>query len=480
MPNLIEAALASVLLHVLLDIPYVFGVVGGFVLSAASPVARTPVLRLHDRGFGVAKGIPALVMAAASFDIALSISSFGVALGVGLAASDASTAWVVARGPAELAAGAAYGATAGLLLGRYVLCCPREGIQGTPPTMCTATALAVAAAAVLGGKAVGFSGGGAFAVITFGLCLQLSWSREEQRQALTPLTSHGGGSDAEASPAVGTSKAAQLPASASDEQDEETPSTSAKAQSAEVPLPRSHTGPGDIAVWRAGVHVALRQVWAVAQPLLFATVGAAVDVYAVEGRIWGLTVLVVLLALAARGSVAFGVLSCETFLNTRERLFVALACLPKATVQAAIGSLALDAARSQDAGDAEVRAGQLVLNAAVVSIMITAPLGALLIALSGPKLLTKHGGGSGSDEGEEESEDCEDCITVSHAAADLDQGGTDASRADCAAGNTSATEARAQESGNDMQLVQLVTKEAAAATAGDVELVRSRTKEDTL
>ena len=147
-----------------------------------------------------------------------------------------------------------------------------------------------------------------------------------------------------------------------------------------------------ITAWRTGVSAALKQVWAVAQPVLFASVGAAADLSAVEGRFVGLAVLVVLLALAARCCITFGVLSCEAFLNWRERLFVTLAWLPKATVQAAIGSLALDAARSQDAGDTEVRAGQILLTTAVMSILLTAPLGALAIAMSGPKLLSTDSG----------------------------------------------------------------------------------------
>jgi NhaP-type Na+/H+ or K+/H+ antiporter len=70
----------------------------------------------------------------------------------------------------------------------------------------------------------------------------------------------------------------------------------------------------------------------------------------------------------------------------RERLFVALAWLPKATVQAAVGPVALDLARGRS-DPATVAMATTVLTIAVLSILITAPLGALLIAVTGPKLL---------------------------------------------------------------------------------------------
>ena len=69
-----------------------------------------------------------------------------------------------------------------------------------------------------------------------------------------------------------------------------------------------------------------------------------------------------------------------TPLNRKERLFCVIAYLPKATVQAAIGSVPLALG---------LPCGQLVLSVAVLAILITAPLGALGMDLTYRKLLSK-------------------------------------------------------------------------------------------
>jgi NhaP-type Na+/H+ or K+/H+ antiporter len=88
-------------------------------------------------------------------------------------------------------------------------------------------------------------------------------------------------------------------------------------------------------------------------------------------------VIVLLGALCFR---AIGVVLCtiKTNLNMKERIFCVLAYLPKATVQAAIGSMPLAMG---------LACGKIVLTGAVLAILITAPLGALGIDLSYKKLL---------------------------------------------------------------------------------------------
>ncbi|XP_053533569.1 sodium/hydrogen exchanger 9B2-like [Ictalurus punctatus] len=78
---------------------------------------------------------------------------------------------------------------------------------------------------------------------------------------------------------------------------------------------------------------------------------------------------------------------CAGF-DLKEKIFIALAWMPKATVQAAIGSTALDTARVKQDEECQ-RFGMDVLSVAVLSILITAPLGALLIGLCGPRLLRR-------------------------------------------------------------------------------------------
>lgn len=75
-------------------------------------------------------------------------------------------------------------------------------------------------------------------------------------------------------------------------------------------------------------------------------------------------------------------------LNLKERLFIAIAWLPKATVQAAIGSVSLDLARQKGfTGQIEEDFGIQILTIAVLSILITSPIGAIGIVVAGPRML---------------------------------------------------------------------------------------------
>lgn len=108
------------------------------------------------------------------------------------------------------------------------------------------------------------------------------------------------------------------------------------------------------------------KLWLAAEVLLFVLVGAAVDIrYTLEA---GLAAgLMIALALVFRSA---GVALCMagTSLNQKERLFCVIAYLPKATVQAAIGSVPMSLG---------LPCGKIVLSVAVLAILITAPLGAL-------------------------------------------------------------------------------------------------------
>lgn len=118
------------------------------------------------------------------------------------------------------------------------------------------------------------------------------------------------------------------------------------------------------------------KLWIAAEVLLFVLVGAAVDIrYTLQAR--AAAVVMILLALCVR---AVGVLLAlaGTRLDWKERLFCVIAYLPKATVQAAIGSVPLAMG---------LPCGALVLSVAVLAILITAPLGAIGIDSTCRRLL---------------------------------------------------------------------------------------------
>ena len=122
------------------------------------------------------------------------------------------------------------------------------------------------------------------------------------------------------------------------------------------------------------------KLWLAAEVLLFVLVGAAVDIrYTMNAGI--AAVLMIFLALIFR-SIGVAICLIGTPMTKKERIFCMIAYLPKATVQAAIGSVPLSMG---------LPCGQIVLSVAVLAILITAPLGAIGIDMTYKRLLHKEG-----------------------------------------------------------------------------------------
>ena len=121
------------------------------------------------------------------------------------------------------------------------------------------------------------------------------------------------------------------------------------------------------------------KLWIAAEVILFVLVGAAVDIrYTLEAGL--AAVVMIFIALVFRG-IGVSICLIGTKLSWKERLFCIIAYLPKATVQAAIGSVPLSMG---------LACGKLVLSVAVLAILITAPLGAIGIDVSYKKLLERR------------------------------------------------------------------------------------------
>ena len=121
------------------------------------------------------------------------------------------------------------------------------------------------------------------------------------------------------------------------------------------------------------------KLWVAAEILLFVLVGATVDIkYAVAAGV--LAIILIFGALIFRMT---GVYFCllGSRLNMKERVFTMMAYTPKATVQAAIGGIPLSMG---------LACGELTLTVAVLSILVTAPLGAFAIDYSYKKFLKKE------------------------------------------------------------------------------------------
>jgi NhaP-type Na+/H+ or K+/H+ antiporter len=122
--------------------------------------------------------------------------------------------------------------------------------------------------------------------------------------------------------------------------------------------------------------IKLNKIWVFAEILLFVLVGAQVNV-SVALNAGTMGALIILIGLIGR-SIGVILSLLGTNLNWKERFFCVIAYIPKATVQAAMGAVPLSFG---------VESGEVILAIAVLSILITAPLGAIAINFSSTKLL---------------------------------------------------------------------------------------------
>ena len=112
---------------------------------------------------------------------------------------------------------------------------------------------------------------------------------------------------------------------------------------------------------------------------LFVLVGAVVDLrYLADAGLPALLLLVIGLIFRSAGTYLS---LLGTALDLRERLFPVIAYLPKATVQAAIGGVPLAMG---------LPCGGLILSVAVLSILVTAPLGAIGMEVACPRWITRE------------------------------------------------------------------------------------------
>lgn len=122
----------------------------------------------------------------------------------------------------------------------------------------------------------------------------------------------------------------------------------------------------------------LNKIWIFAEILLFVLVGAEVNV-GVALKAGKIGVILIIIGLIGR-SIGVIISLSHTDYNLKEKLFCVISYIPKATVQAAMGAVPLSFG---------VESGDVILAIAVLSILITAPLGAIGIHYSAEKLLIK-------------------------------------------------------------------------------------------
>lgn len=307
-PQLVEAIAVAVLTHLLIDLPWVWAFLTGFLVAAVSPAVVVPLLlEIKERCYGTDKGIPSLVLAAAGLDDVIAISLIGMFIAIIF--STGSLAVSIIQGPAEVIGGS----IVGILLG-YL----SKPIQYTDSQYrCIFVPLLVVTVKLFS-DFLGFAGAGALAAMAYGAAFSHFITEEEKVEE---------------------------------------------------------------------VQAVLKKMWRVLEPILFGLVGAAIRFDELDASTIGFGVIIISISLVLR--LMTSMLSIGNKFTLKERFFVGCAWIPKATVQAAMGPVPLDVARSDGSSSEEDKARD-TLSIAVLAILITAPLGAVAIQYLAPRMLTKN------------------------------------------------------------------------------------------
>jgi len=312
-PCFVEAASVAVLSKLILGFPWSVGFMLGFVLAAVSPAVIIPsLMNLSERGYGVAKGIPTLVIAACSADDVVAISGFGIFLGITFNA-DAPILNLIFHGPIEVAIGLSFGLFWGILA-QWLPNRSHKNMVFFRFLILFSGGLI----ALFGAHLIHYDGAGGLATIIMAFVAGMRWRKE---------------------------------------------------------------GWGD----HNPVSNTFRKMWIILEPIIFALIGTEIQIDKIDPATMGLGIAVLIISLILRMIGTFFAVSGGT-LNTKEKIFMAFAWLPKATVQAALGPIFLDNAIKYKFDD-YLPMGEQILTLAVLSILITAPLGAVSILALGPQLL---------------------------------------------------------------------------------------------
>ncbi|XP_039273607.2 sodium/hydrogen exchanger 9B2-like isoform X1 [Styela clava] len=370
LPCLIETATCAITCRFILGFPWEWGFMLGFVLAAVTPAVIVPsLLSLQEQGYGTDQGIPTLVIAASSFDDVLAISGFSVVLGI--AFSQASTS----------------PNTESISLNETIIA---STLASAPLTTDMISKMEATSIPVTNGQEAGdlvwtiLRGPvemivGIVVGILIGLILWFLPAKNNThtvRDRVLLVISFGifvlFGSRQVKFPGAGALAAIVLSfvAAISWKSDKE----------------------------KVSEYVGI--LWDMFEPVMFGLIGAEISIEALDSSTVGLGLAVLFIGLLTRTVGSFTAVSAAGF-TLKEKVFICLSWLPKATVQAAIGPVALDTARKLSVSSEIEEYARQVLTIAVLSILITAPLGAAAIGLSGPKLLQKAV--ASSDSAEEDS-----------------------------------------------------------------------------
>jgi len=343
MPGVCEAIMVAVFSMLIFQMTFILGLSLGFILAAVSPaVVVGAMFELKKKGYGVKQNIPVLVVAAASMDDVVAISGFAICIAFAVPNKAATTATVIIdaiHGPLTILCGSTLG-----LVGGNIAAMTR--VWDTHWKRVAIVAIQ------------GF-------FLSFGAKrLEKEWIVAETH----PIGSSTGILGALAM--AGT-----------------TSFLWERGRGLHSSGPEKH--------FAHDVEATLASIWAiVAQPLLFGVVGSYLDFRRMPTDTIFQAILIVFIGVTFRTTMAF-IAMYKAGLSKKEQLFVALSWLPKATVQAAFCSYPYDkiyAKASSDWDSPEQEAdykkwGMDIMVTGGLAILMTAPLGLIIIQKLGPKWL---------------------------------------------------------------------------------------------
>ncbi|XP_018017037.1 sodium/hydrogen exchanger 9B2 [Hyalella azteca] len=127
-------------------------------------------------------------------------------------------------------------------------------------------------------------------------------------------------------------------------------------------------------------------VWGYFQPMLDGLIGAEMQLREMDLHTVGLGLAMLCISLTCRLVTTF-YMTLGTGFNIKERIFVAIALIPKATVQITIGAMALEHAIRIGADEQEIALANQIRTISWVTILFAANIGAIVTTLSASKLL---------------------------------------------------------------------------------------------
>lgn len=171
-PWIVECIIIGVTSHFFLDLPWVWAFLLGSIIAAVSPAVVVPCLfRLRTKGYGVAKGIPTLIIAVAGIDDALSVAVFGIISSVMF--SDRGLGYQISQAPVCIIGGLAFGVVWGYIARFF----PEKGDPYVVP-MRTIMLLAGGLVAIYGSEEIGYEGAGPLAAVFAAFVSNLFWCKQ--------------------------------------------------------------------------------------------------------------------------------------------------------------------------------------------------------------------------------------------------------------------------------------------------------------